>query len=203
MRLYFAPTSPFARKARVALRELDLLDLIEEVEINPWTDGRLRALNPLAKVPTLEADDGEVLFESSLICEFLDDRAKGGLFPPAGVVRWRSLRLEAIADGIALAAGRLYADEQRPETERSQAVMARQADAIEAGLDALETGSGELSQAAWTIAEIAAASALLYLDFRFPDRDWRAAHPRLAAWCTAIADRPSIAATRFHLPEGR
>lgn len=200
MKLWYAPTSPFARKVRIALRELGLEGTVEEIAIDPWTDPGLRARNPLAKVPTFETDDGEILFESSLICEFLNARAGGGLFPAQPGARWPALRLLAIADGVAGATGRLFADTRRPETERSAAVMVRQDAAIEAGLDALEARAGELSAGLSTIGAIAAASAADYVGFRFPDRDWRSARPALAEWCAAVGSRPSMAATRFRLP---
>lgn len=75
MRLFYAPTSPFSRKVRIALRDLDLIDVTEEVLINPWTDSNLRKINPLAKVPTLIAEDGAIYFESAMICDYLDEIA--------------------------------------------------------------------------------------------------------------------------------
>jgi len=90
MELWYAPTSPFARKVRVAAHELGVADAIQLVEVDPWTDPRLRNLNPLAKVPTLVLDDGEIVWESGLIAERLDALSGApALFPPAGTERWR------------------------------------------------------------------------------------------------------------------
>lgn len=195
MRLLQAPTSPFARKVRVTAHELGL-DLAL-VPTNPWTSAELRALNPLSKVPTLLREDGPPLFESAVICEFLNHRAGGTLLPPPGEARWAVLLVQAVADGIGTAAGRLFADEQRPPDQRAEAVMQRQAMAIAAGLDRLE--SEPLSPFLADLGAIAAACALGYLDFRWPGRDWRGAHPALAHWFKAVAARPSMTATQHRL----
>jgi glutathione S-transferase len=200
MKLFYAPTSPFARKVRVAAAELSLTDRIELVPINPWADAALRAHNPLAKVPTLIRDDGEALFESSVICEYLDHLAGGGLFPAPGEARWGALLRQGVADGISTAAGRLYADERRPATERSESVMQRQVAAIEAGLDRLEQGARELSPELADIGAIAAACALGYLDFRWPERDWRPGRDGLARWLAGVSRRASMVITQHHLP---
>lgn len=201
MQLYFAPTSPFARKVRLAARELGLDARIEEIEVDPWTDASLRSLNPLAKVPTLVTDDGQVLFESAVICEYLDHLAGGRLFPLAGPARWRALRLQGAADGACTAAGRLYADEHRPADQRSTAMMGRLAQAVDATLDALEVGDRLADEPG--IGELAVFVLLDYLDFRWPQRDWRCAHPALAAWHARMAQRPAFRATAFRLPAAR
>ncbi|KYF72648.1 glutathione S-transferase N-terminal domain-containing protein [Sorangium cellulosum] len=200
MKLYYAPTSPFARKVRVTAHELQLGDRIDLVLVNPWSDAALRSLNPLAKVPTLVRDDGQVLFESALVCEYLDHLAAGGLYPAAGDARWSALLRQGIADGINAAAGRLFADEHRPSSERSSSVMQRQADAIEAGLDRLERDAGALSIGLADIGAISAACALGYLDFRWPGRGWRDGRSGLARWFDVVGQRPSMIATQHRLP---
>jgi glutathione S-transferase len=193
MQLWYSPTSPFARKARIAALELGLAGRLEPVEIDPWTDPRLRALNPLAKVPTLVLDDGEAVWESGLIAERLEAMAGGHvLFPPEGAERWRALGLQVLADGACTAAGRLFADERRQPGDRTEFMLARLRAAIEAVVDRLET---QPLSAAPTIGEISVAVLLGYLDFRWPDRDWRATRPSLAAWFETFAQRPSMAAT--------
>ncbi|WP_437829077.1 glutathione S-transferase N-terminal domain-containing protein [Sorangium sp. So ce1153] len=200
MKLFYAPTSPFARKVRVTAHELHLGDRIELVLVNPWSDAELRSLNPLAKVPTLVLDDGQVLFESALICEYLDHHAAGGLYPAPGEARWSALLRQGIADGINAAAGRLFADEHRPSNERSGSVMQRQAAAIEAGLDRLERDAGKLSRELADIGAISAACALGYLDFRWPDRAWRDGRSSLTRWFDVAGQRLSMVATQHHLP---
>jgi glutathione S-transferase len=193
MELWYAPTSPFARKVRVVAHELGLADRLRLVEANPWTDARLRSINPLAKVPTLVLDDGEAIWESGLIAEQLaEPTGRRDLFPASGEPRRRALLLQALADGASTAAGRLYADERRPADQRSEAMLARFRDALEATLDRLEA-TPLLDPP--TIGEISVAVFLGYLDFRWPERDWRAKRPRLAGWFAAFAARPSMTET--------
>jgi glutathione S-transferase len=198
MELWYAPTSPFARKVRVAAHELGLQSRLWLVETNPWSDAKLRALNPLAKVPTLVLDDGEVLWESGVIAERLEALGRShGLFPAASPERWRALSLQALADGACTAAGRLFADENRPVNERSEAMLVRFAEAIEATLDYLERTALVDPP---TIGEISIAVLLGYLDFRWPNRGWRAQRPGLAAWYERFAARPAMLQTAHRLP---
>lgn len=197
MQLWYAPTSPFARKARVAAHELGL-DL-ELIETDPWTDQRLRRLNPLGKVPTLVLSDGDVVWESGLIAERLEALAdRRLLFPAPGPERWRALGLQALCDGACTAAGRLFADERRPAAQRQQAMARRFQTAIDAALDYLEA-AGLRGEPA--IGEISAAMLAGYLDFRWPDRQWRTGRPALAHWFEGFARRPSMTATAHHLPQ--
>lgn len=201
MQLWYAPTSPFARKVRIAAHELDLGDRIELVEVNPWTDERLRALNPLGKVPALVPDGGDALFESTVICDYLDALGpRRRLHPQDGPERWRALLLQGLADGASTAAGRLYADERRRTDERSAAMMERLALSIETSLDWLEA-KATLADVP-TVGEISAAAFLGYLDFRWPERDWRTHRRGLAGWFERFALRPSMTGTRPHPPAG-
>lgn len=200
MKLWFAPTSPFARKVRIAAAELDLDARLTLVEVNPWTDAALRAINPLAKVPTLELDDGTVLFESAVICDYLDALGtERRLFPADGPDRWRSLLLQGLSDGAAVAVGRLFAEERRPAEQRNESMMARFVDARDATLDRLEK---ETLSPEPLIGEITAAALLGYLDFRWPQRDWRDGRPKLSGWFARMSARRSMITTPHHLPEG-
>ncbi|MCY1023933.1 glutathione S-transferase family protein [Pyxidicoccus sp. MSG2] len=204
MRLWYAPTSPFARKTRIVAHELELTEQLELVEVNPWTDGRLRALNPLAKVPTLERSDGPPIYESGVICDYLDALSgERRLFPETGEARWRALLLQGLADGASTAAGRLFADEQRPADQRSEAVLLRQAGALHAALDSLERETLEADRL--TIGEVSVAAFLGYLDFRWPESDWRRGRERLSAWFAEVEQRPSMVETRHVLspPQGQ
>lgn len=197
MELWYAPTSPFSRKVRVAAHEIGDAANLALVETDPWTDPRLRALNPLAKVPALLTEDGEILWESGLIVEWLAAFAdRPDIVPPEGPRRWRALSLQALADGACTAAGRLHADERRRPDERCEAMLLRFEAALEATLDHLED-TPLLDQPA--IGEISVAVLLAYLDFRWPARDWRGPRPELARWFDRFSTRPSMAATAYRL----
>lgn len=198
MQLWYAPTSPFARKVRIAGYELGLTPRIELIEVNPWIEGGLRELNPLSKVPTLVLKTGAVLIESSVICDYLDS-IQGGpcLHPPHGERRWQALLLQSLADGASTAAGRLYADEQKPVSQQSASMMERFRHALGASLDGLETNRDVRS--GLTIGHISVATFLGYLDFRWPDRNWRAGRPDLAAWFDEFSCRESMKATQHRL----
>ena len=138
-----------------------------------------------------------MLYESAVVCEFLDSlSAEASLHPATGIGRWRALSLQALADGAATAAGRLYADEHRADGERSAAMMSRFKVAIEATLDKLEAMEGLGCHL--TIGEISLAAFVGYLDFRWPDRDWRSARPCLSGWYAHFSERPSMTSTEHN-----
>ena len=197
MELWYAPTSPFARKVRVVAHELGIADDIRLVEVDPWRDARLHELNPLAKVPTLVMDSGEVVWESGVIAERLEALAGAEtLFPRSAPQRWLALSLQALADGASTAAGRLFADENRPPPERSDAMTARFRTAIDACLDHFDRNRLMSSP---TIGEISVAVFAGYLDFRWPGLGWRSGRPKLAGWFDAFAQRPSMIRTAHRL----
>jgi glutathione S-transferase len=134
-----------------------------------------------------------------LICEFLNHRAGGTLFPPPGEPRWTALLIQGIADGINTAAGRLFGDERRPATERANSLMRRQTEAIKAGLDHLERDARDLSPTLSDIGAVAAACACGYLDFCWPGRDWRSRRPALSGWFQGASQRLSRSSTQHHL----
>jgi glutathione S-transferase len=200
VKLLYGPLSPFVRKVMITLHELRLLDDVEIVPFPPLMPTKphaeLIAYNPLGKIPALVLDEGDVLFDSPVICEYLDDRAGGGrIFPAPGIARWRSLTLNALADGI-LDAGvqvRLEMGVRAPDMRNKEWMhghMTKVRDALADMAQRIDPASDR-----FTIGEIAAASALGWLDFRLPDEDWRANHPELARWYAGIAERPSLKAT--------
>ncbi len=199
MKLFYSPTSPFVRKVMVVAHETGLAGRIEKVttpanplQVNP----ELSASNPLQKLPALLTDGGEALFDSPVICEYLDSLHDGRkLFPPVGGARWRSLTLMALADGILDAGVQcLYEQRFRPESMRSADWVAGQTRKVRQGLDQLERIVDEFARDL-TIGEIAVGCALGWLEFRKPVGDNRAGHPRLFAWFDAVSRRPSFAAT--------
>lgn len=197
MRLRFSPTSPYTRKVTVTALELGLDERIHRIGTNPWDpETDLDRDNPLSKVPALTIDDGTVLFDSPVICEYLDSLHQGHkLFPAPGPARWAALRLQALADGVLDAAVlRLVEKARRPAEYRWPDWDARQKRAVDRALDLLERERGGIGGGV-TIAEIAIGCALGYLDFRFAGDDWRGGRPKTAAWYEQFAERPSMRAT--------
>jgi len=201
MKLFYSLTSPYARKVRVTAYEKGLADRIELVPCNPHEpDPALLAANPLGRVPTLVIEDGTALFDSPVICEWLDSWGAGPrLLPPAGDERWRVLRGQALADGMLDDAVAMVLERRRPEALQSpahqagrSAALLRAAADVEAGLVGTD---GDLS-----LAHIALGCALAYLDFRLPELDWRPEAPRTAQWLEAFCRRPSMRDTQPQPP---
>ena len=200
MRLRYSPTSPYVRKVSVSAIELGLADRIDRI----LTDTRdpssgLSDDNPLGKVPALVVEEGEVLYDSPVIClDSLHDGPK--LFPPAGPERWRALRQQALGDGILDAAVlRLIETQQRPAERRWPDWTASQRGKIARALDRFES-EAEFLEGALTIGQISVGCALGYLDFRFAEDEWRKTRPRLAEWYGVFARRPSLVETVPHPP---
>lgn len=197
MKLRHSPRSPFVRKVMVVAYEHGLVARIELVatSLSPIQGNDQLALeNPLMKVPSLVTDDGEVLFDSPVICEYLDDMASGPkLFPAAGPARWTALRQQALADGILDAIILCAYETTRPEDRRWSAWTDGQIRKAHQGLAAVEREdfSGQL-----TIGPIAIGCMLGYLDLRFPEDGWRRRHPTLASWYQNFETRPSMEATK-------
>jgi glutathione S-transferase len=194
MKLLYSPPSPFARKVVVAAHELGLTDRInlEQVSVSPVAaNAQVASANPLGKIPTLLLDDGQALFDSRVIAEFLDSLTARSLAPRSGPARWAVLTEAAQADGLMDAALLArYETALRPEALRWDEWAAGQMDKVNRALDAFEL-SDRRSGDDLTIADIGVASALNYLDFRFADLGWRDHRPRLASFFEVIARRPS------------
>ena len=202
MKLYFNPASPFVRKVRVLARETGLDKSIEEVvtAVSPvQANADLAQANPLAKIPALVTDDGMALFDSPVICEYLDSLHAGRkLIPASGAARWTALMLQATGDGI-LDAGILcrYEEVIRPKDFQWAVWIAGQKAKWHGGLDLLERNSGELAGEP-TIGGITIGCALGWLDFRFGEDNWRSKRPKLARWYEQFSARPSMQATIPH-----
>jgi glutathione S-transferase len=195
MLLRFLPHSPYVRKVLVAAHETGQAGAIgiEEAHVfDPATP--LLAENPLGKVPSLKLADGAVLYDSSVICEYLDSLHAGAKLFPAGARRWQALRRNALGDGLGQAATWNIRERYRAEGERSPRYMAYYERIIDRALAALE-GEAEALAQAFDIGAISVACALSYVDFRYPDRGWRARCARLGAWYDRAALRPSMQAT--------
>jgi glutathione S-transferase len=196
MRLLASPTSPYARKARIVALEKGLMDRLAVEMLNPFEDGaRLAAVNPLGKVPALLLDSGKVLFDSGVICEYLDplDGAPT-LLPPAGPERFEALARHALAQGVIDAAASIVMERRRPESQQSPLWLERWAAAIARGLAALDE-TVERRPNAFGLDAITTACALGYLEFRLPDIAWPASADALNAWWGEAKQRRSVVET--------
>ncbi len=202
MRLFHTPTSPFVRKVMVVAHEAGLADQIETVFLRPvptQADPTLSRANPLNKIPALVLGDGEVIYDSPVICEYLDGLHGGErLIPASGAARWRALRTQALCAGI-LDAGILvfYERHSRPQHLHWEPWIEGQATKARQGLDALEEAAAGFNEAV-DIGQICAAVTVGWLEFRGVLGDVRSGRPRLAAWYDAFARRPSMVATAPH-----
>ncbi|WP_158045149.1 glutathione S-transferase N-terminal domain-containing protein [Skermanella pratensis] len=199
MKLRYSATSPYVRKVMMVIHELGLADRVELEKTDAWSpETNLPDDNPLGKVPALVVEGGTALFDSPVICEYLDSLASGGegrLFPPPGAERWAALRFQALADGICDAAILRRLEGNRPEQFRSSDWMERQRRAVARSLDQLEKEADRLGTRA-DIGALAVLAALGYLDFRFGHEDWRQGRPALSAWFDQASARGSFAATK-------
>jgi glutathione S-transferase len=193
MHLFFSPTSPYARKVLVTALEKGLGDRIELLHCNPHAaEPRLLAANPMSQVPTLILDDGQALFDSPVICEWLDEqRDDPRLIPRRGPERWAVLRSQALADGMLDDAYLNVMESRRPESQRSREAMAAREASLLRCVSVLESNSSELT-GPLDLAQIAIGCALGYLDFRLPGLEWRKGHADLTDWFDGFARRPSM-----------
>ena len=194
MRLLYSPMSPFARKVRVVAFELGLADRLTLEVAAPYTDEAVRAINPLSKIPVLIPEEGEAIFDSPVICEYLEHLAGRSLTPAAGPERWTALTQQAMADGMGDAALAIVRERLRDAPHR-QDLFDRQAATLVAALDLLERQTPPADR--FEIGEIAVAAQLSYLDGRAV-LDWREGRPNLAAWHEIASRRPSMVATAPH-----
>ncbi|WP_394828201.1 glutathione S-transferase family protein [Pendulispora albinea] len=202
MRVFWSSTSPFVRKVTVFALETGLEPRIERIPVKtmPTTpDPELSACNPLSKMPSLETDDGEWLYDSRVACEYLDtlhDRAP--LIPRDGAPRFEVLRLQAVGDG-ALDAGILCRYESlRPAAYQWSVWTDAQLGKVHRCLDLLERaakGPSALTADALNVGQIAVGCMLGWLDFRMVAGDFRRGHPEVAAWYERFSERPSMRAT--------
>ena len=201
MKLIGSATSPFVRKVRIVMieKKLDYQFVVEDV----WADDTtITSSNPLGKVPCLVMEAGEAVFDSRVIVEYLDTLSPvGKLIPAQGRERAEVKTWEALADGVMDAAllARLEATwGGRADGERSAAWIARQQSKIDKALDAMGKGLGDKAYCSgvhFSLSDVAVGCALGYLDFRFPQIDWRKTHPKLAKLQNKLAQRPSFVET--------
>jgi glutathione S-transferase len=209
MKLRHSPTSPFVRKVMVVALETGLSERIERIPtaVAPTKPNEEVAReNPLIKVPSLTTDDGLVLYDSPVICEYLDTLNSGAkLFPAAGKARWVALRQQALGDGILEAAILGRYESVRPENFRWPDWIDAQLRKVRGGLAALEleAANGELGGGATgdvTIGQVTIGCALGYLDFRYQSEGWHERYRALDRWYEGFAQRKSMQLTAPKAP---
>ncbi|MEJ8848523.1 glutathione S-transferase family protein [Variovorax rhizosphaerae] len=196
MKLHWSPKSPYVRKVMICAHELGLLqelELVRSVAAMLKPNGAIMADNPLSKIPTLVREDGSTLFDSIVICEYLNDQAGGALFPAEGEPRWQALRWHALGDGL-LDALILWRNEREREHPLEALVDAFKLK-TRAALKLLDSEADVIDSAPFSIGHVTLGCALGYLDYRFDSLGWRAMAPRLASWFASLQARPSFQAT--------
>lgn len=196
MKLIGTLTSPYVRKARVVLAEKKIdFELVIDSPNAP--DSNVPRYNPLARVPVLVLDDDDAIFDSPVIVEYLDNLAPNNkLFPQTNRERIEVKRWEALSDGLLDAAVAIRLESLRPESQRSDSAIRRERAVIDSALAMM---ASELGEKHWcmgtpfTFADVAVGCALGYLDFRFPDIEWRSSHPNLGRLHEQLMQRPSFA----------
>ena len=204
MKLIGSKASPYVRKVRVVMAEKKLDYRLELDDV--WSaDTQIAQINPLGQVPCLVLDDGEALFDSRVIVEYLDTLSPvGKLIPGVGRERAEVKTWEALADGVLDAAVLVRLEntfDGRSPEQRSPAWLERQTDKVWAGLEFMSTGLGKKQYCVGTgihisLADLAVGCTLAWLDFRFPELDWRSPYPNLDQLLQRLQERPSFVSTR-------
>ena len=197
MKLHWSPRSPYVRKVMIAAHEMGLQDRLacERTVVGgtkPHLD--LMTRNPLGKIPTLELEDGTVVYDSFVVIAYLDTLHAGPKLIPTGAARLTALRRHALGNGmldIALAA---LGERLRPIDRQSEPHLALWHLKLRTCVDALEHEADAIARDTFDIGHLAIGVALAYLDFRFDGEQWRKGHPKLAAWHATFNTRPSVAA---------
>ena len=199
MKLLGTHASPYVRKARLVLLEKNIP---HTYLIDPPREpgSQVARVNPLGRIPALILDDETCVFDSPVIAEYADTLNDNPVLIPRtdALARMRVKRWEALADGIMDSAVVVRGESLRPAEKQDAGTLTRHNDAV---TRALAHASGQLGQRIWcegnsiTLADLALASALIYLDLRQPERDWRGTHPNLAAWFSRISERDSVRAS--------
>ncbi|NRA98944.1 MAG: glutathione S-transferase [Rhodobacteraceae bacterium] len=197
MKLLDNPASPYCRKVKILLHELGMSDAVELVQTggHPTApNAAALAHNPIGKIPTLIRDDGPALYDSRVICRFINDHASGSFYPEGTI--WETLTLEATAEGALDAAVLMvYENRSRAEGTQDPAWLEGQWAKIDAAITVLEQRWMAHLAGPIDMGVVAVGCLLDYVDFRHPDRDWRAAHPALADWFEKFGKRDSMRAT--------
>jgi glutathione S-transferase len=196
MKLHWSPRSPFVRKVMIAAHEMGLSERFDRVRsVAAATKPHIELMkdNPLSKIPTMVMDDGSPLFDSRVICEYLDTLHGGPrLFPANLAERFVALRRQALGDGMLdlLILWRGERERQHP----SEVLISSWTVRTDACLAVLEREADAIAASPFSIGHVAVGCALGYMDFRFAMFPWREKHPKIAAWHAAFNARPSVQA---------
>ncbi|MGA3004207.1 MAG: glutathione S-transferase N-terminal domain-containing protein [Acetobacteraceae bacterium] len=198
MTLHWSPRSPYVRKVMIAAHEMGLTDrmrIVRTIVGGTTPHAELMRINPLGKIPTLELEDGTVIYDSPVIIEYLDTLHTGPkLCPSAWPDRLTALRRHALGQGMLDCALPLLGEGFRPPERQSEPHKELWRAKLRASVDALEHEAEALGTSGFTTGHLAIGVALAYLDFRFADLAWRDRHSKLAAWHTTFDARPSVQA---------
>jgi glutathione S-transferase len=196
MKLHYSPRSPFVRKVMIFAHEVGLagrIELIRTVVAFTQANRDLMRVNPIGKIPTLIADDGMALYDSTVICEYLDSLHGGArYFPQAPGERWRALRWHALGDNMLDNLILLRSETLRPKEQQSPETAVALETKIRSSLDFLDGEAAALGKTPVGIGHVGIGCALGYVDFRFPGLAWREGRPRIAAWYETFSQRPSM-----------
>jgi glutathione S-transferase len=199
MKLHWSPRSPYVRKVMIAAHEMGVADRFGCVRtiVSPFKPVEdYYAENPLNKIPALVLDDGFIVYDSRVICEYLDTLHDGRkLFPAAGFERLMALRNLALGDGLVDVGMMRLIERAKPEERRTPEIVAANERKTRETVDRLENDAAMLTDRPYDIGHVAIGTALGYLDFRFPGDNWRQGRPRLAAWHDAWLQRPAVLAS--------
>lgn len=199
MVLHWSPLSPFVRKVMCVAHEVGLVDRIRCIRTKVSSQAPnldLIADNPLIKIPTLVLAEGRSLFDSVVICEYLDSHGEGGLYPQSGEARWVALRWQALGDGLCDTLIALRHERDRIREHQLQSLLDGLQLKVNATFDQLEREVAALMQASFGIGHIAIGCALGYMAVRFADLDWRSSRPALARWHAEFEQRDAARLTR-------
>lgn len=196
--MFWSSRSPFARKAVMAAHECGLIDRIELVSVpipSPTPHAELNRASPIAKLPALVTDEGAVIVDSPVICEYFDDLGEGGLFPRTSAERWRAMSRQAMADGMLDMLLLWRAELRRPEAGRLPKLLTTYQNRLVATLDRFEAEAA--ARHGFDIGDLTTGVLLSYLDFRFAEQDWRSGRPLLCEAHERFSARTSAMATAF------
>lgn len=196
MQLYMSANSPYARKARVVAYELGLHDSVKMVEVNPRDASTgFWEINPLAKIPALMTNSGHIIYDSPVICEYLNEvEGDGHLLSQDAQERWRTRTLVALVDGVLDAGMAVRLENMRPEEERSAAWIEKQLATASRGMDTIEESVPEFANNV-DLGSIGVACAIAWLQLRHGDHDWLSNRPQLSDWYEEFVQRDSFQKT--------